>query len=89
MVLAQPSPAPEHVAVGETAAGRQPLERGEIDAAAQDVAHVDVERVEAGAIEAGRHLVLAVDALLAQDGDTRPRAGVHERRSHIVGRRRR
>ena len=66
----------EHVAVREAAARRQPLERRQVDAAAQDVAHVDVERVEAGALEAGRHLVLAVDALLAQDRDARPRARV-------------
>ena len=74
----------EHVAVREPAARRQPLERGEIDAAGQHVAHVHVERVEPGARERRRHLVLAVDALLAQHGDARPRARRDERRRHVV-----
>jgi hypothetical protein len=58
----------EHVAVGEAAAGRQALEGLEFDAAGDDIAHVHVHRCEAGPGEGRRHLHLAVDALLAQDG---------------------
>ena len=47
---------------------------------------MDVERIEAGARERGRHLVLPVDALLAQDGDARPRARVQERRGNVFRR---
>ena len=59
----------EHVAVGEAAAGGDALEVCERHASGDDVAHVHVDRVEAGAIERRRHFDLAVDALLAQDGD--------------------
>ena len=61
----------EHVAVAEAAAGGEALEVVERDAAGDQVAHVHVERLEAGAVERGRHLDLAVDALLAQDRDLR------------------
>ena len=44
---------------------------------------MDVERVEPGAVEARCHLVLAVHALLAQDGEPRPRTSVDERCRHI------
>ena len=64
----------EHVAVGEAAAGGEALEARERDAAGDDVGHVHVDRLEAGAVEGRGHLDLAVHALLAQDGDARPRA---------------
>ena len=64
----------QHVAVGEAAAGGEAAEARELDAAGEDVAHVHVDRLEAGAVERRRHLDLTVDALLAQDGDARPRA---------------
>ena len=38
-------------------------------AAGEEVAHVDIDGGEAGAVEGIGHLVLAVDALFAEDGD--------------------
>ena len=64
-------PGAEHVAVGEAAAGGEALEAVQRDAPGDDVGHVHVDRLEAGAVERRRHLDLAVDALLAQDGDAR------------------
>src|SRR6185437_13858520 len=55
----------EDVAIGEADEG------GEVGAAGEQVAHGDVDALEAGAVEGGGHLVLAVDALLAEDGDAR------------------
>ncbi len=74
----------QHVAVGEAAAGRQALEVVQRDAPGDDVAHVHVHRLEAGAVEGGGHLQLAVDALLAQDGHARARAGGNEGRGDVV-----
>src|SRR5437660_11014790 len=65
----------EHVAVGEAAAGDDALESGERSLAGEEIGHVHVDRLEARAIERGRHLDLAVYALLAQDGDAGPSAG--------------
>ena len=45
-----------------------------------------VDGLEAGAVECGRHLDLAVDALLAQDRDAGSGADVDEGRSHILAR---
>ena len=56
----------QHVAVGESAAGHQAAEIFELHATREHVAHVHVVRFEADALEHGRHLDLAVDALLAQ-----------------------
>ena len=42
-----------------------------------------VHRLEAGTMEAGRHLHLAVHALLAQDSHTRARARVHVGRCNV------
>ena len=61
----------EDVAVGEATAGGEADEGGEVGAAGEEVAHGDVDAFEAGAVEGGGHLVLAVDALLTQDGDAR------------------
>src|SRR5439155_3988206 len=69
------APCAEHVAVGETAAENDALEAGERSLAGEEIGHVDVDRLEARAIERGRHLDLAVHALLAQDGDAGPSAG--------------
>ena len=63
----------EHVAVGESAAGDEAAEVIELHAARQHVAHVHVVRLEADALEHRGHLDLAVDALLAQHRDLRPR----------------
>jgi len=52
MDLAQPSPAAQHVAVGEAAARRHALEVRQADAPGNDVAHVHVHRIEAGAVKA-------------------------------------
>ncbi len=65
----------EHVAVGETAAGDGALEPGERNAAGKDVAHVHIDCGKAGAIKCCRHFDVAIDALLAQDGDL----GTHSR----------
>ena len=59
----------EDVAVGEAAAGCEAGEVGERDAAGEEVAHVDVDCGEGGAVEGCGHFYLAVDALLAEDGD--------------------
>ncbi len=59
----------EDVAVGEAAAGGEADEAGEVGAAGEEVAHGDVDAFEAGAVEGGGGFVLAVDALLAEDGD--------------------
>ena len=75
----------EHVAVGEAAAGGEALEAVERHAPGDDVAHVHVDRLEAGAVERRRHLDLAVDALLAQDGDARPRPRDERRGDVLVG----
>ena len=72
----------QHVAIGKSAARGKALEVRQRHAAGDDVAHVHVERVEAGAIERRRHFDLAVDALLAQDRDARPRA-VNKRRGDV------
>ncbi len=45
MLLAQPSPAPEHVAVAESPAGHDAAEILQRDAAAEDVRHVHVDRL--------------------------------------------
>jgi hypothetical protein len=74
MVRAQPPTGAEHVAVGEAAAGDQALEILEADAAGQDIAHMHVDRSKAGALEGGGHFDVAIDALLAQDGDARRHA---------------
>src|SRR5690606_3186050 len=66
----------QYVTVGEAATGDEPAEVCQINAAAEDVAHVHVDGGEAGAGEGGSHLDLAVDALLAQDGNRRAHAGV-------------
>ena len=59
----------EDVAVAEATAGGQARKTGQGLAAGQEVAHVDVDGSEAGAVEGVGHLVLSVDALLAQYGD--------------------
>ena len=69
----------QDVAVGEAAAGRSPLNSDEATAPGNDVAHVHVVRCESGAVERRRHLHLAVDALLAQDGDRRPGTARNDR----------
>ena len=63
----------EDVAVAETTAGGETGEACEADAAGEDVGHVDVDGREASDGEGEGHLGLAVDTLLAQDGDTRLR----------------
>ena len=76
----------EHVAVREPAAGDQPLEAIERDAAGDEVGHVHVGGPEAGAVEHRGHLDLAVDALLAQDRDLGSRAARHVRRGDVLRR---
>src|SRR5690606_16782817 len=73
----------EHVAVREAAADHEARVRVEAVAAGEQIAHVDVVRLEAGAREGRGHLVLAVDALLAEHRD--PRAPVDTARG--LGRR--
>ena len=82
--FAQPSPAPSTSPYEKPPQATKPREVGERAPPGEDVAHVHVERVEAGAVERRRHLDLAVDALLAQDRDRRPRAGRDERRRDVV-----
>ena len=67
----------EDVAVGEAAAGDESAEVGEVDASLVEVGHVDVDGLEAGVLEGGGHFDVAVDALLAQDGDARRLADGH------------
>src|SRR5579875_54373 len=74
----------EDVAVTETAAGGEAREVGERLAAGEEVAHVDVDGGEPGAVEGVGHLVLAVDALLAEDGDAGA-CDVEERRTYALG----
>ena len=73
----------EHVAVGEPAAGDQSLVVVEPHATGDQVGHVHVDRREPGAMEHRGHLELAVDALLAQDRDRRPRTARHVRRAQV------
>ena len=75
----------QRVAVAEAAAGDEALELVEPRAAGLQVAHVHVEGVEAGLRHRVAHLDLRVDALLAQDGELRPRV-VDERRGDVLGR---
>ena len=70
----------QHVAVGEATAGRDAADRCQVERAREHVAHVHVDRLEAGAVEGRGHLVLPVDALLAQHRHARARAGGYERR---------
>ena len=62
----------EHVTVGEAPARGQRLEAGKLLRIREEVRHVHVDSLETGAIERRGHLDLAVDALLAQDRNTRP-----------------
>ena len=75
----------QRVAVAEAAAGDEALELVEPRAAGLQVAHVHVEGVEAGLRHRVAHLDVAVDALLAQDGELGPRRG-DERRGDVLGR---
>ena len=68
------APGAEHVAIGKAAARDDALEAAERMATGEKIGHVHVERLEARTVERRRHLHLAIDALLAQDGDARPRA---------------
>jgi hypothetical protein len=72
----------QDVAVAEAAAGREPVEAGEVRTPGDDVGHVHVDAVEAGAMEGRGHLHLAVDALLAQHRKPRAHAGLDVRRRH-------
>jgi len=75
----------EHVAIAEAAAGDQGIEVLQVEATSDEVAHVHVERIETGAVERHRGFDLAVDALLAQDRDLRPRALCDVRCSDVLG----
>ena len=68
------APGAEHVAIGKAAARDDPLESAERLASGEKIGHVHIDRLESRAVERRRHLHLAIDALLAQDGDPRPRA---------------
>ncbi len=76
----------EHVAIGKSTAGHEPLESGERHATGDDVAHVHVARLEAGAVEGRGHFDLAVHSLLAQDRHLRARAAADVRRGNILRR---
>ena len=65
----------EDVAVREAAASDDACEVGEVNCAAEEVGHVDVDCFEACAVEGEGHFVLAVDALLAENGDFRALGG--------------
>ena len=73
----------EHVAIRKAAASSKTREAFERNATREQLGHVHVHRLEAGAVEAGRHLHLAVHALLAQDSHTRARARVHVGRCNV------
>ena len=75
---------PQHVAVGEAAAGHQGMEIAETGAARQQVAHMHVNGVKASAMEGRRHFNVRVHTLLAQDGHFRTRAGGNVRCGDIV-----
>ena len=53
-------------------------------ATGDQVAHVHVVGLEAGQVEGGRHFALAVDALLAQDGDAGALAHDGGRGRHVT-----
>ena len=74
----------ENVSIGEAAAGSEHLEAGERYPAAEDVAHVDIDCLEACMCEGRGHLVLGVDALLAENGDLRSVAGLNVRSCDII-----
>ena len=74
----------EHVTIGKAATGDQTLEILETDAAGQNVAHMHVDRGKAGLVEGGGHFVMAVDALLAQDGNARTTADLRVNLSEIL-----
>ena len=84
--FAQPSPPPSTSPYEKPPHAAKPAERRQRHAPRDDVAHVHVVRLEAGAVERRRHLDLAVDALLAQDGDRRPAPRGDERRGDVLGR---
>ena len=69
-------PGAQHIAVGKAAAGHQPGKVHELHAAFKHVGHVHVYRLESGLIKRPSHFSLAVDALLAEDGDLGPLRGV-------------
>ena len=77
---------PQHVAIGKTAARRRPFKVGQRDAAGEDVAHMHIDGGKTCPVEGRRHFGLAVDALLAQDRDPRPRASGNERRGDVFRR---
>ena len=58
----------QHIAVGESAAGRHTLEIGKTHAPAMMSLMCTSTAHESGTVERGGHFHLAVDALLAQDG---------------------
>ena len=78
----------KHVAIGETATGHQAFHVVQIDVTGQQVAHMHVHGGEAGTVKSGRHLGLAVDALLAQDRHLGPGTADEWRRyvfAHVEG----
>ena len=76
----------ERVAVAEAAAGDEALEHVEPRAAGLQVGHVHVEGVEAGLVHRVAQLDVAVDALLAQDGELGARRQVQRGRGDGVER---
>ncbi len=77
---------PERVAVGEATAGHEPDHVRQVEAPGLQVGHVHVVGVEAGPVEGERRLDVAVDPLLAQDGDLRPSPERQVGRRDVVGR---
>ena len=75
----------QHVAVGKTATGGDAMEINQRNPPSDEVAHVDIHRGKTSSVEGRRHLHLAVDALFAQDGDSRSRPFGEERRGDVLG----
>ena len=74
----------EYVAVGKSTAGRDAVEFIQTMAPVLQVGHVHIECVETCARERRGHFDLAVDALIAQHRNLRPRALVDARCSYIL-----
>mgnify|MGYP001953949292 CR=1 FL=1 len=63
----------QHVTVGESATGHEDIEILQLLATTNQIGHVHIDGLEIGPLEGGSHFLLAVNTLLAQHSDSRPR----------------
>ncbi len=74
----------ENVAVGESAACGKADKFGKVRSAGKQISHMDVNRIKSGLHKRARHFILAVYALLSQNGNLRTDARIDIRGRNVL-----